>query len=179
MTPATTAGTSHRKGNTVTEAEVAWAAGLFEGEGTVTAKRGKGAGHRYQAAVIMTDEDVLRRFAEVIGLGKFYGPYQPANPNAKPIWRWMTTRNAEIERMSALLGPWLGARRMARFTEAIADINAHPAKRVFHKLSAESHQQIRSRYASGDVSQDELAREFGVTQSMVSVITRRRRPKSA
>jgi hypothetical protein len=156
------------------EAEIAWAAGLFEGEGTIAAKRGKGMAHRYQAAVIMTDKDVLERFAATVGMGKFYGPYQPTNQKAKPIWRWMTTRNREIAELCELIGPWLGARRSARFEHAIADIRANPAKVVFHKLSSEIHSEIRLRYAAGGITQAALGAEFGIHQGMVSIICRRR-----
>lgn len=153
--------------------ELAWAAGLFEGEGTVTPKRGKGSAHRYQAAIIMTDEDVLRRFASIVGIGRFYGPYQPTNPRALPIWRWMTTKHAEIQALFELIGPWLGERRTKAFVNALADIAAHPAVQWFGKLSAELHEEIRRRYACGGTTQDQLAAEFGIHQSMVSVIVRR------
>lgn len=153
-------------------AEIAWAAGLFEGEGTIAPKRGKGNAHRYQAAIIMTDEDVVRRFGRTVEIGKVYGPYQPKNPKFRPIWRWTTTKHDEITELFRLIGDHLGERRRRTFEEALADVAAHPAVTLFHKLSATSHQQIRDRYARGDVTQSALAREFGVTQSMVSIITR-------
>lgn len=152
--------------------ELAWAAGLFEGEGTVAPKRGKGSLHRYQAAIIMTDEDVLKRFGTVIGIGKVYGPYQPVNPRALPVWRWTTTKVGEISALFELIGPWLGERRTKAFTHALADIAAHPAEQWFGKLSAELHDEIRRRYACGGTTQGQLAAEFGIHQSMVSAIVR-------
>lgn len=160
------------------EAETAWAAGIFEGEGTICPKRGKGNDHRYWAAVIMTDQDVLERYAAIIGLGRLYGPYQPTNPKAQPIWRWMTTKNAEIGQLHELIGPWLRSRRSSAFLNAIADINANPATTAHYlKLSSDLHARIRERYAAGGITQQQLGTDFGVTQSMVSVIVRP--PKSA
>lgn len=163
----------------IRDVEIAWAAGIFEGEGTVTPKCGKGSQHRYQAAVIMTDEDVLRRFSDVVGLGRFYGPYQPTNPRALPIWRWMTTKNSEVATLFELIGPWLGKRRTRAFEHAIADFDAHPAQTWFGKLSHEKHADIRQRYAQGGVTQQQLATEFGVTQSHVSIIVRPNRKVTA
>jgi predicted XRE-type DNA-binding protein len=156
-------------------ASLAWAAGLFEGEGTITPKHGKGMDHRYQAAVIMTDEDVVRRFGVAVKIGKVYGPYQPTNPRAKPIWRWTTTKNSEVEELYALIGERLGERRRTRFEAAIADVRAHPAQTYFHKLSAVLHEEIRQRYAACAISQSVLAAEYGVTQSQISHIVRGRR----
>lgn len=155
-------------------ADLAWAAGLFEGEGTVTRKRGKGTAHRWQAAVIMTDEDVLRKFSEVVGIGRFYGPYQPKNPAAKPIWRWTTTKKDEVEKLFGLIGAWLGERRRAKFELSIADSRGHLVTSAhFLKLSPALHVEIRSRYMAGGITQEHLGREYGVTQSAVSIIVRK------
>jgi hypothetical protein len=50
--------------------EIAWAAGLFEGEGSITHVYG-----RTQLRIHMTDFEVLERFLEIIGAGRIYGPY--------------------------------------------------------------------------------------------------------
>ena len=49
---------------------IAWAAGLFEGEGTITRCDG-----RLHLRMQLTDLEVLERFAEIVGTGKIYGPY--------------------------------------------------------------------------------------------------------
>src|SRR5712691_1669149 len=53
------------------EVEIAWAAGLFEGEGCFTQNRG-----RPVARLTTTDVDIVVRFAEAIGWGMIYGPYE-------------------------------------------------------------------------------------------------------
>jgi hypothetical protein len=54
--------------------EIAWAAGLFEGEGCVTE-----INRRFALAVKNTDEEVIR-FDEIVGLGRMYGPLGTPKP---------------------------------------------------------------------------------------------------
>jgi hypothetical protein len=55
----------------VENAQIAWAAGLFEGEGTIVDSTGS-----VQLRVKMTDLDVLERLLDVFGVGDIYGPYE-------------------------------------------------------------------------------------------------------
>jgi hypothetical protein len=93
--------------------EIAWAAGLFEGEGTITHARRRSPG--LLVAVTMTDEDVVRRFDEVVDRGKVYGPYSPPSyrDRWKPFWRWQATGDAAHDVLD-LIGPWLSPRRIAQ-----------------------------------------------------------------
>lgn len=61
--------------------KIAWAAGLFEGEGCSSwNNRNK----RISLQLATTDEDVVLRFKRAIGnIGIVNGPYQPKNPKAK------------------------------------------------------------------------------------------------
>jgi hypothetical protein len=56
---------------TLSVVEIAWAAGLFDGEGTATI-----CGGQRRLAVKMADEESVRRFHAAIGVGKVYGPYE-------------------------------------------------------------------------------------------------------
>jgi hypothetical protein len=56
--------------------EIAWAAGLFEGEGCISHMQ-RGSGLDLQIALAMTDEEVVRRFDAVVDRGRVYGPYLP------------------------------------------------------------------------------------------------------
>lgn len=89
------------------EHEVAWAAGLFEGEGSVYAEDQNG--RRYlRFCLTSTDEDVIQRFARIVGVGKVYGPYAGTN---KPRYDWRTMKAADGSAAAVLLAPWLGQRR--------------------------------------------------------------------
>jgi hypothetical protein len=105
---------------TSNETEIAWAAGLFEGEGTVGVyvdKRGRKP--RPSAALSMTDEDVVRRFAAVIGSGSVFGQ-QPRGRGRKVLWRWQSRSKPTIRAMAAAFGPYLGERRKQQMAAAVA-----------------------------------------------------------
>jgi hypothetical protein len=102
--------------------ELAWAAGLFEGEGCISSRRRstKRATHvatRQLAILVMTDEDTVRRFQAAVGVGTVYGPYQ--RPGKKPEWRWQTTTFEKAQAVIALLWFGLGARRRAHAASAL------------------------------------------------------------
>lgn len=102
------------------ECEIAWAAGLFEGEGSLTQSGGS-----LDVRVKMTDEEIVRRFEEVIGYGTVYGPYNYDYRDGikrKPHWIWVALRYDALEVLE-LLWPWLGERRRAQAL-AIAPIDA-------------------------------------------------------
>ena len=98
--------------------ERAWAAGLFEGEGCFTRSL-RGRGMRLAATLSMTDEDVVRRFYAVVGVGSVR-PEKPQKSHHKPVWRW-TVRGANVEYIYELFDPWLGHRRRARYSELLAE----------------------------------------------------------
>jgi len=66
------------------ETEIAWAAGLFEGEGSITQ-----SGGILHLRLKMTDESVVRRFEEAVRYGEVYGPYDYQYSDRiirKPFW---------------------------------------------------------------------------------------------
>ena len=117
------------------EKDIAWAAGLFEGEGTlyVTAQTGTPC-----AALKMTDEDVVRRFASIIGEGRVSKAI-PGFPR-KPIWLWRLGTKAKVSALIELLYPYLGERRRAKADE-ILTICRQP-KRKRPPLSAASRRKM-------------------------------------
>lgn len=90
--------------------EIAWAAGLFEGEGCMTR-----SGSQKVLRLASTDEDIVRRFWEIVAVGKVYGPYEQRPPR-KPFWVWVA---AGLDALLALrlMISWLGVRRKKRARE--------------------------------------------------------------
>jgi hypothetical protein len=91
--------------------EIAWAAGLFEGEGCVTEVKG-----RFTLALKNTDEEVVRRFDAIIGLGRVYGPYKNSECDGhkrKPFWAWAASGEDAFDAMQ-MLALWLSKRRLQR-----------------------------------------------------------------
>lgn len=110
-----------------TEAEIAWAAGLFEGEGCInygtSMRRGREITRR-RLNLEMKDEDVVRRFADVVGAGHIR-PSKRRNrinrENHHDIYIWECGRWADAARILHQFLPYLGERRSAKAREMLAD----------------------------------------------------------
>lgn len=100
-----------------TEAEIAWAAGLFEGEGTITT-----SGGRPRLALKMTDVEPVQRFAEIVGYGRLYGPYgnkaaeRRDGHRRKRSFMWVAT-GEEGRRVAEMLLDGLSQRRRDQVAE--------------------------------------------------------------
>jgi len=97
--------------------EIAWAAGLFEGEGCITE-----VGGRFALTVTNTDEWVVQRFYDIVALGSIYGPYRNSEADGhrrKPFWTWTAHQEQALDAMQ-LLAPWLSPRRLNRAYELTA-----------------------------------------------------------
>ena len=103
-----------RKGSAAWQAptreEVAWAAGLFEGEGSIGAYRRSlpRVGRSVQASLHMTDEKPVREFARIVGVGTVSGPIQRPG---KPIYLWRVSNFEYVQHVAAVLWPRLAPRR--------------------------------------------------------------------
>jgi hypothetical protein len=94
--------------------EIAWAAGLFEGEGTITHSDGQ-----LYVRLGNTDQEVIRRFADVFPFGTLYGPYERHERDGyhrKPVWVWIARAEYGLDAL-AMMWPWLGSRRRGRAQE--------------------------------------------------------------
>jgi hypothetical protein len=94
---------------------IEWAAGLFEGEGTWIVRR---TGY-VQAGLHMTDEDVVEKFAAIVGCGRV-GPKRVNEGTHKDSWLWQVGSRREVRRLAQAFLPYLGERRRARALEIIA-----------------------------------------------------------
>lgn len=102
----------------LTDTQIAYAAGLFEGEGTVWVRQGTLTMSRAAGmAVGMTDLDPLERMLDTFG-GKIYGPF--VKKGCKPIYHWRLDGWDAVERIYAVIGDYLSVRRRAQFERAIA-----------------------------------------------------------
>ena len=99
--------------------EMAWATGIFEGEGTiVTSSIGS-----HILRVTMCDKDVIERLHSVIGLGSVsLKKLKNAPKHWKPQWMWSLYRNGEVYAVLAAMYPLLGERRRTRALKAMTAI---------------------------------------------------------
>lgn len=107
---------------TDTQPAVAWAAGIFEGEGSIEIRANRFSDGRYRQGVRlhmgMTDEDVVRRFSIVVGVGAV-NVRRKQHHEWKTLYSWTTAAAADAESVLTAFLPWLGDRRRAKATEAL------------------------------------------------------------
>lgn len=106
---------------------LAWAAGLFEGEGCFYIHRSRGRAYS-RMTVTSTDQDVLERFRQIVGCGHI--GKQPislaakATGSKKQPYRWHVGGRLNVYGIGVALFSWLGKRRRAKFREMIAATTA-------------------------------------------------------
>lgn len=107
-----------------TRENLAWLAGLVEGEGSLTLERK--SRNTLRIKIKMTDEDVIRRAHAVAGVGSVYGPYKVPRASGgfhKDQWVWVSQRNAESYAIMAALAPWFLSRRRAQLVSIVTSWN--------------------------------------------------------
>jgi hypothetical protein len=96
------------------QSEVAWAAGLFDGEGCFTLSDG-----RPRAKLNSTDEDVVQRFADIVWVGQVREERSLEKRGYKRQWEWYTGSKKDVAHIILLLWPWLGQRRREKALEVL------------------------------------------------------------
>lgn len=116
----------------MTEIEIAWAAGLFEGEGCFTLSKVKNRKDsiKVSAVIGMTDKDVLDRFAFIMGFGNIKGPYKSSYPTGKQRYTWEVQNQPDVLKTIELLLPFLLSRRREKALEIKQEIES----RLYSKL---------------------------------------------
>ena len=90
--------------------QIAWAAGLFEGEGCIT-YRDKDHKQPY-IKMNMTDFDVIRKFQDVVGCGSTYPVHKSReNPKWKDQLLWREGNKNQVIRILSSFLPYFGTRR--------------------------------------------------------------------
>lgn len=108
-----------------TDLNIAWFAGLFEGEGCLgyyPDKRNPRTGS-VRLYIESTDKDIIDRIQSLFG-GKVWDSNYPSKPkNYKPSWRWGLSSKNEVRHIINLLYPYLGERRRSKCIEVLERIN--------------------------------------------------------
>ena len=111
---------------TETKENRAWAAGVYEGEGTITLSsktyRYKGElcnrkSRPMQLRIGMTDLDIIERLQDIMGGYIFYGT--PYKSHHKPNYVLCITRAGEIMTNIGMMWPYLGERRREQAKKVI------------------------------------------------------------
>lgn len=99
----------------LTEAQVAWLAGIYEGEGSCAITGGRAI----RVSITMTDQDVMESIANLTTLGSVRTVPQ-RNENYKQAYTWSIGSSDAVLFLQAIM-PWLGHRRTERAQAAIAN----------------------------------------------------------
>jgi len=110
----------------LTTMDIAWAAGLIEGEGCFPCQNG-----RYSIQVSMTDPDVMGKLATLFGT-KTYGPYQCYSPTdskkaGRAAWRIYFHGPRAIGWMMTIYS-FMGERRRAAIEKSIGRWKNSPGR---------------------------------------------------
>lgn len=96
---------------------IEWAAGLFEGEGSICVRMRRRGRQELQVSLSGTDEDVVRAFHRTVRLGSVHGPYK-YKTNVKPYWLWSLHTWTEGMQFFTLVHPYLKSRRRGQIKVA-------------------------------------------------------------
>lgn len=106
--------------------DLAWAAGLFEGEGCVGLQKKPGGRHLVLLQVASTDRDVLERFMAITGTGTLFARKKEKSHH-KQCWVWKVTG---AKALAIVTNPafyqQLGERRKKKVDEVVLFVDSLP-----------------------------------------------------
>lgn len=109
----------------------AWAAGLFDAEGSVSlSDHHSHAGYKVIEASITQGgiesiPEELTRIHALVGRGNVNGPYVQEGAN-ELVYRWRASRPDDVRTLLHLIDPWLGAVKRTQALSALRVIDAQP-----------------------------------------------------
>lgn len=111
----------------MSKTDIAWAAGLFEGEGYISFTRNKYKGKYYpqkfpKIGLEMTDYDVLQKFQSIVG-GKITKQRRRKKEydGAKRTWIWYCGLRKDVIRILKWFQPYLGKRRLSTIVKLFGE----------------------------------------------------------
>lgn len=99
--------------NELTDVQVAYLAGIYEGEGSCAITSGRAI----RVEIVMTDQDVIHNIRNITGLGSVKS-VAPRAEKHKTAYRWSIGSKDAVLFLEAIY-PWLGQRRGDRALDAI------------------------------------------------------------
>lgn len=119
--------------------ELAWAAGVFDGEGTAATtvdRRGRGYLRVnlsvYQAGGIEEPPQLLQRFKEAVGVGYINGPQtRPTGFRRKPMWAFSVQNIKDFKIVAAKLRPWLSDVKIVQLDAVLERMETYKKCRTF------------------------------------------------
>lgn len=95
--------------------EIAWMAGLFDGEGCIHFV----GVNAVRLKVKMADKDIIEMLRDRAGCDVSICIEKRSNPKHADAWYWQVQRGEDVVRLLTEMMPWFGARRKAKAEEAL------------------------------------------------------------
>lgn len=90
--------------------ELAWAAGLYDGEGCTSIRASKYA----KMSIGQVDREVLERFQAAVGTGKIYGPIKPSKNRGQMWYQFCIDRQSDVKDAMSKIYPYLSSIKRAQ-----------------------------------------------------------------
>lgn len=113
--------------------ELAWAAGFFDGEGSVYVRhtqrhKGGTTGRVYplttvEVSLSQVRVEPLKRFLEAVQIGTLRGPYQHRKITHAPYFRWQTAGRPSVHKVLSLLWPYLSLPKREQFQKCWKELS--------------------------------------------------------
>lgn len=113
--------------------ELAWAAGFFDGEGSIGVYhfelygRYRGTGHMGRAlrlSIQQADRYVLDRFVQAVGIGRVMGPYRSGGKDGytrRPRWKYDVGSFETVQAVVAMIWRWLSPVKRVQAGDALRE----------------------------------------------------------
>lgn len=111
-----------------TRENLAWLAGLLEGEGSFNVRKSKRGNWQLSVTIKMTDQDVIERVKTVTGGTNRITVYQYKDGIRKDSYMFLVTGNREAAALMWAVYPWMCSRRQAKIRECIRIWRASPGR---------------------------------------------------
>lgn len=99
--------------------EIAWAAGLFEGEGCFTAQKSYGGRKQARCILAMIDSETVYRFHEIVEVGTIC-TLKREKYGQRDLTQWAACGTEKFKYIFEMFKPYLSARRTARANEILS-----------------------------------------------------------
>jgi hypothetical protein len=145
--------------------DIAWAAGIYEGEGCVS--RHVTAYNSHHVRIRMTDEDIIDRLVEIFPFAHKYKYQAKGKPTYKLAYDFCISGAERVQAFLAMIWPWLGERRRRDARAAIIAVNQTVLRFSKPKIA-----EILAMKAAG-YTQTRIAAIMGCNQGQISKVVRR------
>ena len=125
--------------------ELAWAAGLYDGEGSTVQLR-KGGNISVRMALTQKHTEVLYKLQRILGVGRVYAV---DDERVGYISRWQTTNHEDTVKAAELIWPWLGSVKRAQFTRRMNQSTWHNGSKDKLLCKDETHKVVSRSGGSG------------------------------